>query len=112
MVLAFGLVICIYVYAIHQKRKKKAADPVIYINNAMIISIGIRDYDQNDNKEDSYPNLMGVEMDIQKISELTGFLNYDMDDIRNKFYWNAHEIESYLSLKAQEFEDNIGATLR
>eukprot|EP01083_Nonionella_stella_P145885 458123_1 len=103
-----------YVCVSHTKRKRNKEALTTYIQNAMVIFIGIAEYEY----EPSHPevdgycaNLDGIDVDEQNVSHFFGTaLNYNIvsKQMQSKCAWTLKELRTFLEENAEELHSNVG----
>eukprot|EP01084_Bolivina_argentea_P005685 10726_1 len=118
----FMLIIIVLIWYYKYYKPNKQA---LYITNALVIVIGIADYEEDDNKIDipeingTLPDLDGIDRDIKHMVHLFhDQLNYDiypstyLEAIKNekgnpKQHWTEKELKDFLTDRAHYLERNI-----
>eukprot|EP01083_Nonionella_stella_P310344 1102283_1 len=103
-----------YVCVSHTKRKRNKEALTTYIRNAMVIFIGIAEYEY----EPSHPevdgycaNLDGIDVDEQNVNHFFGTtLNYNIvsKHVQTKCAWKLEELRNFLEENAEELHSNVG----
>eukprot|EP01083_Nonionella_stella_P275409 935266_1 len=107
-------VVVSYVCVSHTKRKRNKEALTTYIQNAMVIFIGIAEYEY----EPSHPevdgycaNLDGIDVDEQNVNHFFGTtLNYNIvsKHVQTKCAWKLEELRNFLEENAEELHSNVG----